>query len=765
MRSHPPYVASLVVLVTIATGCESPPVHVERPPPPASDGIYGLASGCYAIDATEPGSTNTRWLAASADGASFAFSATSLETGARFTARAADLGTYLFYDAERHYLVGDTEEEAAGGAGALSRASELLSDVLLVDDSYRSPAEWDLEVSAHDAERFQLRHHASGRYLTTRGLTDDVGEAAVVALYPVEGCAEFPELTLDAEGTVEPRRWDDDGALYGIVETHAHLFTNFGFGGGGMFHGAPFHRLGVEHALPSCEPFHGVDGRRDLIGFAFSGLDDVSLDSLLPALLTGMTSEPNHHTDGYPTFTDWPNSWGSSTHQTQYYRWLERAWMGGLRLLVQHATTNSALCEFMSGIEAQRVRYSCNDMVAVEREIEEAYALERYVDAQSGGPGRGWLRIVTTPADARRVIEEGKLAIVLGIETSTLFDCFLVPREGYPTCDEAHVRAELDRFQALGVRAIFPVHKLDNAFSPGDGDRRVGQIGSFVSSGHWSSFVLDCPSVDSVFDHGDVIFGGLNMPRGEYLAAPPNDMSGFAERPIATLRPFLPQLQEPALEGDYCQGFGLTPLGETLIREMMLRGMIVEVDHLPRRSYLRAFELLTEADYPAAGTHGNAYDGVIYELGGVSKTGLGRCSAPDRAGAMGDRLRERVQLIRDHGGYPAEGFGFDLNGFAGGPGPRFGPDSGCSTPQSNGITYPFTSYAGDVTFTAPRLGERAVDFDTEGMIHIGLMPELIEDARRDGVTDEELEPLFRSAEAYLRMWERAEARAAALRGE
>ena len=35
------------------------------------------------------------------------------------------------------------------------------------------------------------------------------------------------------------------------------------------------------------------------------------------------------------------------------------------------------------------------------------------------------------------------------------------------------------------------------------------------------------------------------------------------------------------------------------------------------------------------------------------------------------------------------------------------------------------------------------------MLHIGLLPELIEDARRDGVTDAYLEPLFRSAEAYV----------------
>ena len=133
---------------------------------------------------------------------------------------------------------------------------------------------------------------------------------------------------------------------------------------------------------------------------------------------------------------------------------------------------------------------------------------------------------------------------------------------------------------------------------------------------------------------------------------------------------------------------------------------------------------------------------------------------------MGERLRDRIALITAHGGYPAEGFGFDFNGFAGGPGPRFGPNTECGdTPQANPITYPFTSYAGDVTFTQPNLGARTVDFNTEGMIHIGMVPELIEDARRDGVSDADLEPLFRSAEGYLRMWERAEMRAAALRAE
>jgi len=81
------------------------------------------------------------------------------------------------------------------------------------------------------------------------------------------------------------------------------------------------------------------------------------------------------------------------------------------------------------------------------------------------------------------------------------------------------------------------------------------------------------------------------------------------------------------------------------------------------------------------------------------------------------------------------------------------------------VTYPFTSCAGDITFQEPKVGNRSIDFNTEGMVHLGLVAELIEEVRRDGVTDEELEPLFKSAEGYLRMWEKAERRGAALSGE
>lgn len=713
---------------------------------PAVD-VNALAHGCYTLQADEMG------LARNAADDGYAFGA----TAEAFYLQPSDLATYLLYDSDGGYVTIDT--------GALLRQRSLDSDITLsFDDTYISGAEWIFEPSPADPSAVLLRSRRTGGVLGASGVVADESQALAVVLEASDGCTPHPELTLDASGTITKTTFDD-GTLYGIVDTHSHILSNFAFGGGGIFHGGPYHRLGVEHALPSCEPYHGEMGRKDFFGFAFdaAGADGTDIASFLPDLVAGELSEDNHITDGYPDFTEWPAGPSRSTHQTQYWRWLERAWLGGLRLVVQHATTNSVICDMTAGSGVQPVRYSCEDMVAVDRIVDETYALERYIDAQSGGPGLGFFRVVATPAEAREVIAAGKLAVVLGIEASDLFGCRISPRDDSPVCDDAYIRGQLDEYYERGVRAVFPVHKYDNAFSPGDGDRAFIEVGNFFNSGHWSNFTEDCPEgVPGNFDHGDVEFGGLNMPREEYLSPAPNDFTNFSAAPLATAFPHISTLDGAPLVGDYCQNATFTPLGETLMTELMQRGMIIEIDHLPRRSYQRAFEILEENDYPAVGSHGGTWDGRIYQLGGVSKTSLGRCRDDAMPGTMIASLTERIALIEANGGYPAEGFGFDLNGFAGARGPRFA-EGACPTEQTDPLTYPFMSHAGDVEFTEPSVGNRVIDFNNEGMVHIGMLPELIQDAVGDVADPSDLDPLFRSAEAYLRMWERAEERGAALR--
>ena len=731
-------------------------VDFVRDPAPPHDGIYSFAHGCYAIEAFD-GVHTLRYLGA--DEEAFVFSENDPSKAVSFHMRASDLGTYLFYDTERTYF---TAEEGPGGgdgdnAWRFTRPDTLESIVDRLDASFKSPAEWHLQPSSRDPDRFQLQHRATEQFLTLSGLTDDVAQAAIVTLHPAENCVEFPELGLDATGVIKPRQWDD-GDLYGIAEIHSHMMADSGFGGGGVFHGAPFHRLGVERALPDCDRSHGPDGRRDLVGFFEDQGVGFSVEALLPVVSNGEFEEFNHDTSGYPEFTSWPNSWKHATHQTLYYRWLERAYLSGLRLLVQHATGNSVLCDLTVGTGAQQTLYSCNDMASVDQAIAQAHDLERYVDAQAGGPGKGWFRVVGSPKEAREVINQGKMAVVLGIEISNLFDCFITPKEGFEECTPESVKAKLDYYHEQEVRVIFPVHKYDNAFSPGDGSGGIIELGNFINSGHYGNFVEECASISSAFDGGGVTFGGLNIPRDEYNSPAPEDMSGFQDDIVGTLLPFYNEITAPSLEGEYCQKHGLTPLGEFLIHELMSRGILIDIAHLPQHALSETYVMLEENGYPATKTHGNSNDGRIYEIGGLVGIQFGRCGNPEKPGAMGQVLTNSVASVVEKGGYPSEALSFDLNGFAGGPKPRFGDDKSCGKAQDNPITYPFQSFDGDITFEQPFLGNRQVDFNTEGMIHIGLLPELIEDVRRDGMSDKDLEPLFRSAEAYVRMWEKAEAR-------
>ena len=757
--------AHSLLLLALLVGCDRAPAASKAPADADTDTDTDGDTSAEppALSAATLGPTCARlssgdaWLQADESGA-YAFRAGDADAAPAVLLQPSDLGMVLLYDAGR-YIVGES--------GAATTADALRSDITEGEDAHVSAGEWRLfEEPGTGTHRLQSRRHDT--WLAADGrLVADPAAAAPITLVAATGCAAFPELSLDATGTVT-RTTFDDGTLFGVAESHAHLHSNFSFGGGGLFHGGAYHRYGVEHALPDCDAVHGEEGRRDLFGFTYDhGDGDVDLVGLIAELNAGELSEFNHATEGYPTFTEWPDSRQRATHQTQYHRWLERAWLGGLRVFVQHATSDETICKLTVGQGFQTSRYDCSDMTAVDRIIDETWQMQDYIDALHGGEGEGWFRVVRTPAEARAVVAEGKLAVILGIETSNLFRCYLTPGPGDPVCDEGYVDAQLDAYYERGVRALFPAHKYGNQFTPGDGSGGFIEAGAFVNSGHWTNKTEDCPSealdLPRMFDGGGVSLGGLNEPREAHLSPAPNDMSGFEDDPVGTFLPYAARLLEPALEGEYCQNASLTPIGVHLLEGMMQRGMIIEVDHLPQWAYVDAYAMLQDNDYPAAGTHGRHWAGQIYALGGVASSGLGRCHDPETPGGSLQGVRDRTALIASKGGYPGLVFSFDYNGFAGGPRPRFGED-GCGDDQVDPVTYPFDSFGGDVTFTAPMAGDRAIDFNTEGMVHIGLLPELLEDARKDAISDAELEPIYRGAEAYIRMWEKAESRAAVLGG-
>ncbi len=130
---------------------------------------------------------------------------------------------------------------------------------------------------------------------------------------------------------------------------------------------------------------------------------------MLEDALSGTT---HHDPVGWPTFKDWPAP-GSLTHEGTYYKWLERSWRGGQRIFVNLLVENNQLCMLYP-----LKRNSCDDMDSIRLQAHDMYKMQDYIDAQFGGPGKGFYRIVTSPFQARRVINAGKMAVVMGIETS-----------------------------------------------------------------------------------------------------------------------------------------------------------------------------------------------------------------------------------------------------------------------------------------------------------------------------------------------------------
>jgi hypothetical protein len=52
------------------------------------------------------------------------------------------------------------------------------------------------------------------------------------------------------------------------------------------------------------------------------------------------------------------------------------------------------------------------------------------------------------------------------------------------------------------------------------------------------------------------------------------------------------------------------------------------------------------------------------------------------------------------------------------------------------------------------VGKKTFDFNNDGLAHVGMLPDLIADLERLGLTAKDLDPLLGSAEGYIQLWER-----------
>lgn len=750
---------TLFALLLVACGGDSPlggasgssagggtPITTDLPiPTEAPKSRFEIANGCFALQSRQGG----RFVVTS--GATPAATAVSRAEASGFTLKATALGRYAFFDPQGRWLDAVSPADALAGAGAdvATNAGEVVSspgDALTlirplepVGDAINDAgsavgeggqqlgetatatrtltmssrptvgAEWRVEeVGAAAPMGFTITNHATDAKL----VVGDSGE--VFDFVPTQGCAPYPEVQLNARGTPF-KGTNPDGTVFGYAETHMHLGGSEALGGR-VGYGAPFATFGVIEALENCEADHGPDGSNDLVGFATD---------------PERQGNPPHETLGWPTFRDWPTH-STYTHHQTYYLWIKRAWMGGLRFMVNHLVANEQLC-----IANPRKQHDCDEMESIELQYQQVLDLQDYIDAQEGGPGKGFFRIVTTPQQARRVIESGQMAVILGTENEKIFDCgeFL----DQPECTREHIDAELDRWYAMGLRAIFPIHLFDNALG--------------------GSRLTDEPALSALYSAGNIADTGHpyatapcevvhSVQPGQAPVQQPGEFMQF----ILTQAMGLPPA--PPLTGCVDNARGLTELGDYFVNAMIDRGILIETDHSSVLARKRILDVVAQRGVGVLSGH-TGFVSDERDTGRILKVGGIVSNLPDEPSPVTvDFILQLADTYRGiHGNTDrlATGLGCDINGLHEQAAPR-------ADAAARPLVYPFKSYDGRVTFERQVSGERVFDLNTDGVAHYGLYPDFIADMRLQPGGEEAVSYLFRSAEAYLQFWENAHAK-------
>ncbi len=505
-------------------------------------------------------------------------------------------------------------------------------------------------------------------------------------------------------------------AVGGFAEMHHHMFAEEAFGGG-WFHGSHTGALAsCDGGMPESDHARVRMDLRDMLNLCPNSgsvnlggvplLSDIfgvggAVASEIIGQVEGTEGDTGLHLGRMETPTQWPR-WDTIAHQQAWEGWLNKARQGGMSLVMVSLVSNEFLCK---ALPYQNLKRPCDEMMDVDVQLQMA----RDFDARTD-----WAEIALSPADARRIISQGKLAMVLSIESSKLFG----------TKDW---RAELNRVYSLGVRSLQPVHQLDNRFGGAAPHNAIFHVAQFLENCHIDT---DCGITGNGFTLGFDVDANCKNTKG------------------------------------------LTADGKALVQEMMNKGMLIDMAHMSEKSIQDAYALSqARTYYPLFISHGHFREVMNPDLAANEKTTPSWVVRYVRQTGGMFGLRTAHDETRDYTRTPVAntcqgstrslaqayefgrqglkvnmGFGADLNGFIQQTRPRFGDFGACSA----GFHAEADAQEEQQRVSGPPpLG---TDFDVYGLAHVGLLPDVVRDLKQLGVNTTGLEG---SAEKFIQMWERA----------
>lgn len=378
--------------------------------------------------------------------------------------------------------------------------------------------------------------------------------------------------------------------LFGWADLHAHPASHLAFGAdtngeNGIFWGKPGGKWvpnysGVTQDMKACSYKHGgFDGdvvRHETHKGLMEGLDSVTE-------YPHQTADFGENNHGAPSYEHWPHA-RSITHEQMHITEMRRAYEGGQRLLIASVTDNEFLSDMWTQIGHKA---GANPVPAINPYFGFNSAVRQINFIKDlATQNSEWMKIAYSPAEARTIIDQDKMAIILSLEIDSL------------TEQQVLVLVQ------MGVRHVIPVHLIDNDF----GGTAVysdafNAVNNFVHSDRDGGNLLNNGFLKVNYDSKlKFRLGWPKYPRPEGF----NLISGGA----INLDP-VPLFIWAALgyNLDDSKGHrnkrGLSNTGADLLLKLAKQGVIIDVAHMGYQTTADTLSHMKQWGYPVMDSHTN----------------------------------------------------------------------------------------------------------------------------------------------------------------
>ncbi len=485
----------------------------------------------------------------------------------------------------------------------------------------------------------------------------------------------------------------------------------------------------------------------------------------------------------------------SNSHTRYSTEWIKAAAQdtgdAKLKLMVAFAVESEAMCEQLyyankgnGGPGGDGYACSHGDTVkSMDRQID---ALKDWAKANSS-----WMEIAYTAGDARRIINAGKLAIVLGVESDYAFGA------EDRTFDPVN---RLNHYYDSGVRTFYLAHKVSSRLAGADIYRAKTETGGkviratqamagcFYVDDYVADFPLKGNSGHKFCDNtcGDGGFKGSKLTdkcvkkysdlsevnyAAYFLGGGGSYFNGFEAYP----KPpgFSGSAGSRMDHGVERNNLGLSTDGERVVREAMGKGMIINIDHVSTRARFDIDTISKDfGGYPMNALHNNPNEMLV-----ANSTSKLKTPGPNEY----DFDDSEIELVRKTGGF----FGVRVGPLDAKDYPKSGVSTNCpktATETAKILAYLLdkglsVGYSLDYATITEGVHSRTLEncgrslggnkdqlhkygsHITEGLTHIGMMKYWHKELDAVGLKKSYTDQLRNDGpEAFVAMWEKSEAK-------